>query len=221
MARQRTTTSTTRQDAPIDPLSPSVAGLELADIPAGFVALDAMAKDASVRVAFASEVEPSRFLVLVDGPLGDVEAALDAGIRAAGADALESLLLPAAEDALRDALQGTCAATPTDPDGPIDALLILQADAILATLAAVDRALKTAPLGLLRLRLATHLHGQGHALFAGALADVQAGAEAAARTDPGTPAVRTRIVARPHPVTWRAAQGGGAMADAPSLLDAF
>ena len=83
-----------------------LAGIETLSVPAGLVALDALAKEAAVDVLFAGDIDPSRFLVLFCGDLGAVEAALQRAIADAGADLAESLLLPQAHRGLRAALHG-------------------------------------------------------------------------------------------------------------------
>ncbi len=164
-------------------------------MPAGLAVLDALIKAAHVHIRMASDIDPGRWLIIFDGPLGDVEEALAKGVEVGGADLLESLLLPAAHAALRAALRGDLVAS--TPFGAAEATLgALECHTVLATLAATDRALKAAEVSLLRLRLATHLGGSGHAVVAGEQSDVEAALAAAVEDAAPGVEVRTRAIAR-------------------------
>lgn len=175
-----------------------LAGLDLLHVPAGLATLDAVCKEARVELLLAGDIDPGRFLIVFGGDLADVEVALGKGI-AAGADALlESLLLPYAHDQLLAALRGTYASA----DRVLaeeHALGTLHGHTPLTVLAAVDRALKAADVGMLRLRLASELAGQGHAVFAGQQEDVEAALLAANGGLPSGVVLQTRVIARPAP----------------------
>ncbi len=164
-------------------------------MPAGLFALDALVKAAHVNVRFAGDVDPGRWLIVIDGELGEVEVALEKGIEAGADDLLETLLLPAAHGALRAALRGDL--TPPEPLAAAEATLgALECHTLIATLAATDRALKAAQVHLLRLRLATHLNGAGHAVLAGDHADVLAALQAAQAGAAANVEVRVRAIPR-------------------------
>jgi microcompartment protein CcmL/EutN len=173
-------------------------------VPAGLAVLDALIKAADVHIRMASDIDPGRWLIIFDGPLGDVEEALSKGVEVGGVDLLESLILPAAHEALRAALRGEVAGSA--PFAASEATLgALECHTVLGTLAATDRALKAAEVSLLRLRLATHLGGSGHAVLAGEQSDVEAALAAA--IDDAAPGVevRTRAIARAAVETFAAA----------------
>lgn len=181
----------------------TLAAIELRTVPSGLVALDALVKEAEVRVRFAGDIDPSHFLVVFDGQLADVEAALQRAIAVGGADTLETLLLPRAHADLRAATGGEFA--PPGPSAKAEcAVGVLQTHTVLGIIAATDRALKAAEVALLRLRFATDLAGQGHAVIAGEHFDVAAALAAAA--DPtGGLAVESRIIPRAAVETFAAA----------------
>lgn len=197
----------------------SIAALELRSVPAGLAVLDAVVKEATVRVRHAGDIDPGRWLIVFDGPLADVEVALAKGTEAGGDDLLETLLLPAAHVTLRAALQGNFA-SPSKTAAAEQALGAIECHTVLATLAATDRALKAAEVGLLRLRLATHVGGTGHAVFAGEQFDVEAALEAARDGAESGVAVSTRLVARAALETVRAAAQRQAGAQPLRPLDA-
>lgn len=182
----------------------TIAALELRSVPAGLVVLDALAKAASVDVRFASDIDPGRWLVIFDGPQGEVEASLAKAVEVAADDLLQSLLLPAAHRGLRAALRGELA-RPERAAASEASLGALECHTVLATLAATDRALKAADVELLRLRLATHLGGGGHAIVAGEQADVEAALAAASDGAEAGTSVLVRCVPRAAPETVAAA----------------
>ena len=140
--------------------------------------------------------------MVFEGQLGDVEAALQRAIEVAGADTLETLLLPRAHAALRAATGGEFAA-PGPAAAAEHAVGVLQTHTVLGIIAATDRALKASDVMLLRLRFATDLAGQGHAVIAGEHFDVAA-ALAAAEAGGGM-AVESRIIPRAAAETFAAA----------------
>ncbi len=182
----------------------TLAALELRSVPAGLVALDALVKEAEVSLRFASDIDPSHFLLVFEGDLASVEAGLRRAIAVAGGDVLESLLLPRAHADLRAALAGKL--TPPAASAQAEhAIGVLQCHTVIATLAATDRALKVAEVALLRLRCATELAGQGHAVLCGEQSDVEAALDAA-REDAGAGVtVETRLIPRAAVETFSAA----------------
>ncbi|MCO4760571.1 MAG: BMC domain-containing protein [Myxococcales bacterium] len=182
----------------------TLAALELRSVPAGLGVLDALVKEAVVTLRFAGDIDPSRFLLVFEGDLASVEAGLLRATEVAGDDLLESLLLPRAHADLRAALAGEL----TPPQGPAaeeQAIGVLQCHTVISTLAATDRALKSAETKLLRMRLATELAGQGHAVVCGEQYDVEAALEAATAASGAGVTVTTRLIPRAAPETFTAA----------------
>lgn len=199
--------------------SETIAALELRSVPSGLFALDAIVKQAHVQIRFAGDVDPSRFLIVFDGTLGDVEAGLDRGIEAGGDDVLETLLLARAHHTLRLALSGAFTA-PAAPASSESTLGILQSHTTISTIAATDRSLKAADVSLLRLRFATHLAGQGHAVLCGEQFDVEEALAAACTTEQTGVTIETRIIPRAASETFFAAAQRGPGPRSLSPLDA-
>ncbi len=182
----------------------TIAALQLRSVPAGLFALDALVKEAQVRIRFAGDVDPSRYLIVMDGDLANVEVGLARAAEAAGSDVLETLLLANAHHLLRAGLAGTLApvAVPSAQEATIG---VLQCHTVLGTIAAVDRALKAADVELVRLRIATHLAGHGHAVVCGEQFDVQEALLAAENTMQNGVVVDTRLIPRAALETFLAA----------------
>lgn len=154
----------------VDPIGPALAMLEIADVPAGYAALDALAKEAPVRVIAAGTVQCGRWLVLFAGEVEPVEMSF-ARASAVSAHALhDAVLLPYAEPRILPAIDE---ARRTAPAGG-DALGVISTSSSPTLLRAVDAALKGALVELIELRIAEGLGGRGLATLWGDQHDVQA-----------------------------------------------
>ena len=178
---------------PTGPQSPALALLELDSVAAGIVTGDAMVKRAEVSVLRAGTAHPGKYLVLVAGPVAEVEEALEAGLESAAGELLDHVFLPHAHPDLAAALNSS----PTR-QAPGDALGILETCTVAPLLSAVDRALKGAAVQLTELRLADDLGGKAYALLVGEVTDVEAAFEAALDGLPAAARRAERIVPRLH-----------------------
>lgn len=154
---------------------PALALLELDGAPSGFIALDALAKEAPVAVIAAGTVQCGRFLITFAGEVEPVEMAFDRATRVASSALVDSVLLPHAEPRILPMMMRTTTAFPQ----PGDALAVLQTGASPTLLRAVDAALKGAQVELVELRLAEGLGGRGLATLWGEQHDVEAAIELA------------------------------------------
>lgn len=156
---------------------PAVAMVELDDVPAGLLSLDALAKEAAVFVIAAGTVQCGRWLTAFAGDVEPVERSFARATQVAGGALLDSVLLPYAEPRILPALRDGRARSP----GSGDALGVLQTSSSPTLLRAVDAALKGAEVELLELRVAEGLGGRGLATLWGLQHDVEAAIEHATR----------------------------------------
>jgi microcompartment protein CcmL/EutN len=159
----------TALDAATHP-GPALALIELGDVPAGLVALDALAKEAQVTVIAAGTVQCGHWLMAFAGDVYAVELSFARALHVATAAVLDAVLLPHAEPRLVPALRTGTARFPA----PGDALGVVQTSSSPTLLRAVDAALKGAEVELVELRLAEGLAGRGLATLWGDQHDVQA-----------------------------------------------
>jgi microcompartment protein CcmL/EutN len=153
---------------------PALAMLQIADIPKGLRALDALVKEAPVEVLATGTVQCGHYLIAF---AGSVEAVVRSFARAkeiAGTATIDSVLLPDAEPRIVPAFRDGIVRAPSE-DG--DALGIVQSSACPVLLAALDAALKGARVDLVELRVAEGLGGKALATLWGELPDVQAAIE--------------------------------------------
>lgn len=159
----------------IEVTGPAVALLELDGTPAGFVALDALAKEAPVAVIAAGTVQCGRFLIAFAGEVEPVEMSFDRATRVASYGMIDAVLLAHAEPRILPAIQRAHRRFPC----PGDSLGVVQTSTSPTLLRAVDAALKGAEVDLVELRLAEGLGGRGLATLWGEQHDVQAAIELA------------------------------------------
>jgi microcompartment protein CcmL/EutN len=157
------------------PPGPALSMIEISDVPAGFAALDALAKEAEVEILGAGTVQSGHFLVSFAGEVEPVERSFARAMERAGAAVLDAVLLHHAEPRIATALRDGSARQL--PQG--DALGVLQTATSPTLLRALDAALKGADVDLVELRVADGLGGRGLATLWGKQPDMEAAVEQA------------------------------------------
>lgn len=141
--------------------------LETETIHRGFEAADEMAKAARVAILASDPIPPGRFLVLVGGAVGDVDAAFRRGVEVAG-PLHDRLFLPQAAAGLLEAVR-------TGPrQGELDSVGIFETASVAAAVDGGDRGLKGAGVRLLSLHVARGIRGGAFGLFEGRQEQVEA-----------------------------------------------
>ncbi len=169
---------------------PALALLELASIPRGMVVGDALVKRAAVQLLRAHPIDPGKYLLVFEGEVAEVEEALQAAAEAAAGALIDRLYLSFAHEALAPAIAGR------GPAPRIEALGIVETPTLAASVVGLDKALKTAPVRVVELRLGAGLGGKGYFVLTGDLYDMQASLEAAVAAI-GSEATH-EIIAQPH-----------------------
>ena len=155
-------------------IEPALALLEFSSIAAGIEAADAMVKRAAVDVVQAGTVQPGNLLVLLGGPVAEVEEALKAGLLMA--DTLtDHIFLPAVAPQVVRALAGQRDIKALELIST--ALGIVETQTVPAAIQAADAGIKGAEVALMEVRLADGLGGKGLVFFTGQVSDVQAALE--------------------------------------------
>lgn len=185
---------------------PALALIEFSDLPAGLLALDALAKEAEVTVIAAGTVQCGHWLTAFAGDVFAVELSFAKALQVASDAVLDAVLLPHAEPRILPALRDGTVHYPASGD----ALGVLQTSSSPTLLRAVDRALKGAEVELIELRIAEGLGGRGFATLWGSQHDVMAALElakegfAAGRGQGAT----TSLIANADPEVGRALRAG-------------
>lgn len=178
-------------------IEPSLALIDFSSIAVGIEAADAMVKRAQIDVIRAGTVQPGRYLVLIGGPVADVQESLSAGREVGGDAVLDHVFLPHVHPEVVEAVGGGRMPEVSD------ALGIIETATVAAAIHAADAGIKGAEVRLVEVRLADGLGGKGIVLYAGMVADVEAAVEIGATVleRPGQ-LVRKVVIPQLHAAMW-------------------
>lgn len=147
---------------------PAIALLEFDSIAIGVRTSDAMVKRAPIDLFRVGTVHPGKFLVLIGGSVAAVEESRTEGLMVGSEHVTEEIFLPDVHPQVFAAVSGARL------DNTGDALGILETSGIPLNVAAADKAVKTADVTIIEIRLGDGLGGKGVTYFSGLLHDVEA-----------------------------------------------
>lgn len=175
-------------------LHDALALLEIQSVARAMRTLDALVKEAPVTVVETNLVEPGKVLILFGGGVAEVESAVRVGRETAGEDLLDQVFLPMVDPRIWGGLAGRYHV------GEPDTVGVIEASSVAATIAACDRSLKMANVGLCGLRVTPALGGKGYYVVHGLQHDVDASIEVgSAELKQRARLVRAERIGRPHP----------------------
>ena len=155
-------------------MSSSIGLIELSSIASGFEVTDAMLKSSSVEPLISRTICSGKFIVMVSGNVGDVNASLEKGIEIARESYIQHFIIPNVHTEVLSAIGGV------GEFNKKDAIGILESFSVAALIEGADGARKASDITLIEIRLAMALGGKAYVLFTGSVADVTAGVEAGA-----------------------------------------
>lgn len=172
---------------------PAISVLEFDSIAIGTCAADAMVKKAPIKTLRIGTVQPGKYLVLIGGSVAAVEESRIEGLRVGGDAITDEILLPDVHP------QVFAAVTGQRRTNAGDALGVIETSAIPTNVAAADKAVKTANVIIVEIRLGDGLGGKGVTHLTGMVHDVEAAIEAGVvvATRPGV-TVRHTIIPAQH-----------------------
>ncbi len=157
----------------------AIGGVELSSIARGLEAADAMLKASAVTLLLSRTICPGKYIVLVSGDTGSVNAAVAAGAEKSAHAAVDHFVIPNIHPEVLPAIAGTVVT------GKLEALGIVESFSVSALIEAADAAVKAAPVKLIEIRLAMALGGKAFVTLTGSVAAaetaVAAGAAVAAK----------------------------------------
>jgi microcompartment protein CcmL/EutN len=180
----------------------AVGLLECSSIALGMGACDAMVKAASVRLARAGVIARGKFAVLVDGPTGEVESALRAGVEAAADSLVHQFILRNVHQGVLDALDRWI------PPGNLDDLGVIETREAVAAVQAADASAKAARVQLLEVRTSLG-GGKGLVTLAGEPSAVRTAVAAGIGAVPKDMLLRHVIISRADAQLLGPLGGGG------------
>lgn len=150
----------------------AVGFLESSSIAKGIEAADAMCKMASVKLAKTSTIARGKYLILITGPVGEVESSLRAGKDILGKALIDEVLIRNVASQVVDSL---------DKRRPVDhlgAVGIVETKEAIATVLAADAAAKAASVHVLEVKTVVG-GGKGYFTVCGQIGDVRTAVAAA------------------------------------------
>lgn len=169
----------------------AVALMELDSVATGLVTIDALTKRAEVDVWGAGVVEPGKYVVVITGPLAEVQESWDAAHLRARTAIVDAVLIAHAHPSLATGLKGHC-----EIAGDADCVGVIETTTLASALEACDRSLKDADVSLAGLRLQPGLGGRGYYAVIGVQHDVEAAIDVAVERV-GDRIHRTELIPRP------------------------
>jgi microcompartment protein CcmL/EutN len=144
----------------------AVGLLETASIAKGIEASDAMCKMASVKLARAGVIARGKYLILITGPVGEVESSLRAGRQMLGKDLVDEVLIRNVHSQVLETLDKRV------PVQSMDALGIIETKDAIATVRAADAAAKAAAVSLIETKTVVG-GGKGYVTMSGEVGAVR------------------------------------------------
>jgi microcompartment protein CcmL/EutN len=153
----------------------SIGLIELTSVASGFQVCDTMLKAADVELVLSRSICSGKYMVMVRGEVGAVEAAVSAGVGGARFSVIDSFVIPNLHESVFPALSG---ATKVET---LAALGILESFSVAALIEGADAAVKAANVELIEIRLAMALGGKAFVTLTGDVAAVEAAIDAGAQ----------------------------------------
>jgi microcompartment protein CcmL/EutN len=150
--------------------------MEFSSIGIGFQVQDRMLKAADVQLVIARTICSGKYLIVIAGPVSNVESAIAAGTAVAGEALIDQLVIPAVHESIFPAL-GQSVILDTKSAG---ALGVVETFSGVSIIDVADAAAKAAKVTIFRIHVAMALGGKGFCLLTGDVADVQAAVKAGA-----------------------------------------
>lgn len=176
-------------------VSPCIGLLELCSIARGVEVADAILKEASVQLLFASPVQPGKYVMLLTGSVRDVESSLRAGAEMAGADLVDQMHIPQVHEQVEVALRRRGGHI----DGRLGSIGVIETKTVASAIVAADAALKTATVDLFDLRIANGLGGKSFLAIVGDVSDVRSAVRAGSSTAESSGKLERQVVIpQPH-----------------------
>jgi microcompartment protein CcmL/EutN len=152
---------------------PALGMIEFKSVARGIFVTDVIVKKAPITILKTHATCPGKYMLLFAGEVGDVEEALEAGVKASGDLMIHKLFLPYVHRSIVPAIIGTNTIQNYKTIGVVETF------SLASCVVAADLAAKATPVEIVELRLAQGLGGKGYFVMTGEQSDVEASLEVA------------------------------------------
>jgi len=170
----------------------SIGLIELSSIAAGFQVCDAMLKAAAVDLVLSRSICSGKYMVMIRGEVGAVEAAVSSGLTAGNFAVIDSFVIANLHESVFSAISGTTKIE------ALEALGVVESFSVASLIEGADAAVKAANVELIEIRLAMALGGKAFVTLTGNVAAVQSAVDAGAQVV-GQKGLLVNKVVIPHP----------------------
>lgn len=170
----------------------SIGLIELGSIAAGFEVCDAMLKAADVELVLARSICSGKYIVMVRGDVGAIQASVSAGRSAGGFSIIDSFVIPNVHESIFPAISGSSKVS------DLESLGIIESFSVASLIEGADAAAKAANVQLIEMRLAMALGGKAFVTLTGNVAAVQSAVDAGAQIVAQKGLLVNKVVI-PHP----------------------
>lgn len=169
----------------------AVGMIELNSIARGIEVCDFMIKAAQVKVLRSSTVCPGKYIVVIGGETGAVDASMNEGLSRSGANAVDTLYIPNINKQVMPAIYMV------NPVAKLGAVGVLEFYSIASAITAADIAAKAANITLIEVRMGCAIGGKGMVTLTGDVGAVREAIDAAKKVTELM--VGSTIIPKPSP----------------------
>lgn len=152
----------------------AIGGVELSSVAKGFEAADAMLKTSDVTLLLSRTICPGKYIILVSGEVGAVNAAVEAGAGKAAHALVDNFVIPNIHPEVFPAIEGSVVVE------ELEALGVIESFSVSALIEAADAAVKAGSVKLIEIRLAMALGGKAFVTMTGSVAAAETAVAAGA-----------------------------------------
>jgi microcompartment protein CcmL/EutN len=174
-------------------LKKAVGFMEFKSIPVAIEATDEMLKSGNVELLMASPLCPGKYVTIIGGDVGAVEASIKHGTQIGGIHMLEAYVIPNIHEDVLPAMLGA------GEIGDVKSLGIVETINAITSVQIGDICAKASDVELLEIRIARGLGGKGYVLITGEISSVKTAIETA-KNDLAESSLITSysVIASPH-----------------------
>ncbi|WP_170253861.1 MULTISPECIES: BMC domain-containing protein [Acetobacterium] len=154
-------------------MNKAVGFMEFKSIPLGIEATDEMLKSGNVELLMASPLCPGKYVSIIAGDVGAVEASIKNGSHVGGIFVLESYVIPNIHDDVLPAMLGA------GEISDVKSLGIVETINAISSILVADICAKAANVELIEIRIARGLGGKGFVLITGEISSVKSAIQTA------------------------------------------